>query len=86
MRGCDILVNRHRPAIAMNASDLLALDATRLSQLIARRELSCRELMGATLARIEALNPTSVELHHDISPQAALELTRSGGARCWPFR
>jgi len=31
----------------MNAAELLALDATRLSRLIATRAVSCRELMGA---------------------------------------
>lgn len=41
----------------MQPNDLLALDATTLSRRIAARELSCRELMAATLARIEALNP-----------------------------
>ena len=41
----------------MNVAELLALDATRLSRLIATRAVSCRELMGAALARIEALNP-----------------------------
>jgi amidase len=41
----------------MQPNDLLALDATTLSRRIAAREASCRELMAATLARIEALNP-----------------------------
>ena len=33
------------------------LDACALSDALHRRELSCRELMRATLARIDALNP-----------------------------
>jgi amidase len=41
----------------MHAADLLALDATTLSRHIAARAVSCRELMVATLARIDALNP-----------------------------
>ncbi|WP_295539522.1 amidase [uncultured Pseudacidovorax sp.] len=41
----------------MNDAELLALDATRLARLIAARDLSCRELMQATLARIDAFNP-----------------------------
>lgn len=40
----------------MTASDLLDLDATTLSRRIADRSLSCRELMQAMLARIDALN------------------------------
>ena len=41
----------------MKPEELLDLDATRLSRLIAAREVSCRALMEATLARIDALNP-----------------------------
>jgi amidase len=41
----------------MTPAHLLALDATTLSRHIAERKVSCRELMGATLERIEALNP-----------------------------
>lgn len=41
----------------MDASALLALDAGTLSRRIAAREVSCRELMQASLDRIEALNP-----------------------------
>jgi amidase len=39
------------------SSALLALDATTLSRRIAAREISCSELMRATLARINRLNP-----------------------------
>lgn len=38
-------------------SDLLALPATTLSRRIAAREVSCREVMQASLARIAQLNP-----------------------------
>ena len=41
----------------MSASSPLSLDATALSGRLARRELSCHELMQATLARIAAFNP-----------------------------
>ena len=41
----------------MDASALLALDAGTLSRRIAAREVSCRELMQASLDRIAALNP-----------------------------
>ncbi|MDM0049068.1 amidase [Variovorax sp. J22R115] len=41
----------------MHADDLLALDASTLSRQIAARVVSCRDLMAAALARIEALNP-----------------------------
>ncbi len=37
--------------------DLLALDADALSRAIHARQLSCRELMTATLARVRRLNP-----------------------------
>ena len=43
----------------MPTDDLTALDACSLSQAIARRELSAREVMQATLARIEALTRAS---------------------------
>ena len=39
-------------------SDVTDLPAHRIAAAIAARELSCRELMQATLARIDALNPT----------------------------
>ena len=38
-------------------SELTDLPAHRLAALLAARELSCRELMRATLARIDAMNP-----------------------------
>jgi amidase len=41
----------------MDAFALLALDATSLSRRIASRDVSCRALMEASLARIAALNP-----------------------------
>jgi len=41
----------------MAGEDLLALDASTLSRHIAAREVSCRELMRASLRRIERLNP-----------------------------
>src|SRR5690242_1987389 len=41
----------------MAASSFLSLDATALSGLVARRQLSCREWMQATLDRIAATNP-----------------------------
>ncbi len=40
-----------------SAAGLLLLDATTLSRRIAAREVSCRELMQASLDRIAALNP-----------------------------
>ena len=40
-----------------SADDLLALTATELSRRIASRDVSCREVMQGSLARIEALNP-----------------------------
>lgn len=41
----------------MPPADLLDLSATELSRRIAARSVSCHELMQASLARIEALNP-----------------------------
>jgi len=41
----------------MEANELLALDASTLSRRIVAREVSCRALMEASLARIAALNP-----------------------------
>jgi amidase len=56
----------------MDAVALLALDAGALSRRIAAREVSCRELMQASLDRIAALNP----LHNAIvslrDPQSLL--------------
>jgi amidase len=42
----------------MPANDITALDACALSAAIVQRQLSCREVMQAYLARIDALNPT----------------------------
>jgi amidase len=41
----------------MQADDITALDACSLSAAVHQRQLSCRELMQAYLARIDALNP-----------------------------
>src|SRR5512138_215341 len=41
----------------MHDEDILRLDASTLSRRISAREISCRALMQASLARIEALNP-----------------------------
>ena len=41
----------------MNTDDITALNALPLSQALHRRDLSCRELMQATLARLAHLNP-----------------------------
>jgi amidase len=41
----------------MSLADLPELTATELSHLIGSRKVSCREVMQASLARIEALNP-----------------------------
>lgn len=38
-------------------ADPTELSASDLSRAIAARQLSCRELMTATLARIDAINP-----------------------------
>src|SRR5262249_43932836 len=57
---------RHDPRIPFTGTrlmhpaaglDLLAQDAGTLSRRIAAREVSCREVMEASLARIAALNP-----------------------------
>ncbi|WP_332827190.1 amidase [Ramlibacter sp.] len=62
----------------MNADSLLALDAGALSRRIAAREVSCRELMRASLDRIAALNP----LHNAIvSLRDAESLLREADAR-----
>ena len=41
----------------MTPTDLFEMDACALSRAIHARELSCREVMQAYLARIDALNP-----------------------------
>jgi amidase len=46
------------PSMPGSADDIIRLDVASLARRIAGRELSCRELMAATLDRIEALNPT----------------------------
>jgi Asp-tRNA(Asn)/Glu-tRNA(Gln) amidotransferase A subunit family amidase len=56
-----------------SADDLLALSATELSRRIASRDVSCRELMQASLARIEALNPRFNAIVSLRDP-----------AQCWP--
>ena len=44
--------------VGMDDGSLTTLSATRMAQLIARRELSAVELVRAHLERIQALNPT----------------------------
>ncbi|MDE2604770.1 MAG: amidase [Burkholderiales bacterium] len=56
----------------MTGADLLRLDATSLSRRIAGREVSCRELMQATLDRIAALNPHYNAIVSLRDPQALL--------------
>ncbi len=41
----------------MTTDDITSLNALALSQALHKREISCRELMQATLARIEKINP-----------------------------
>ena len=61
-----------------DAAELLALDAGALSRRIAAREVSCRELMQASLDRIAALNP----LHNAIvSLREREDLMREADAR-----
>jgi amidase len=73
-RGHDIL----RP---MTPTDILALDATTLSRHIATRTVSCRELMEATLARIEALNPRFNAIVSLRDPQQLLDEARTRDAQ-----
>jgi amidase len=59
----------------MTPSDLLSLSATELSQRIAAREVSCRDLMRSSLQRIEQLNPrfnalVSLRPPHDLLAEA----------------
>jgi Asp-tRNA(Asn)/Glu-tRNA(Gln) amidotransferase A subunit family amidase len=61
----------------MNASDYLAQDAVGLADLIARREVSAREVMEAALARLEAVNPKLNAVTLDLG-QAALDRVASG--------
>jgi amidase len=57
----------------MNSSSLLALSATELSRCIAARSCSCIELMQATLARIDALNPRFNAIVSLRDPQVLLD-------------
>jgi amidase len=60
------------------AAELLALDAGTLSRRIAAREVSCRELMQASLDRIAALNPVHNAIVSLRDPQ---DLLRDADAR-----
>jgi len=61
----------------MNASDYMAQDAVGLAGLIARREVSAREVMEAALARLEAVNPKLNAITLDLG-QAALARVADG--------
>src|SRR4051794_26665976 len=60
------------------ATGLLELDASTLSRRIAAREVSCRELMQASLERIAALNPRYNAI---VSLRPAVELLAEAEAR-----
>ncbi len=62
----------------MTPSELLSLDAGALSRCIAAREVSCTELMRASLGRIADLNPTYNAL---VSLRSPHELLAEAGAR-----
>jgi amidase len=62
----------------MTPSELLSLGAGDLSRRIAAREISCRELMQASLGRIAELNPTHNAL---VSLRGADELLAEADAR-----
>jgi amidase len=62
------------------ATDILALTATDLSRRIAAREISCAELMQASLARIDALNPRFVAIVSLRDPQALMAEARERDA------
>jgi amidase len=59
-------------------AELLALDASALSRCIASREVSCRQLMQASLERIAALNPRHNAI---VSLRDTGELLREADAR-----
>lgn len=59
-------------------ADPTELSASELSRAIAARQLSCRELMHATLARIDAVNPTHNAI---VSLRGGEELLREAEAR-----
>jgi amidase len=61
----------------MNASDYMAQDAVGLAGLIARREVSAREVMEAALARLEAVNPRLNAVTLDLG-EAALARVADG--------
>ena len=70
--------------------DLVDLSATALSAAVARREVSCREVMAAHLDRIEALNPVvnavvALRPRQDLLAEAdeADALLDRGGSRGW---
>ncbi|HEX2548049.1 MAG TPA: amidase [Ramlibacter sp.] len=56
----------------MTPAALLALDASAISRRIAAREVSCRELMQATLDRIAAVNPVHRAIVSLREPEALL--------------
>ncbi|MCC2674298.1 MAG: putative glutamyl-tRNA(Gln) amidotransferase, subunit [Ramlibacter sp.] len=62
----------------MDLDELMALDAGALSRRIAAREVSCRELMQASLQRIAALNPQHNAI---VSLREADALLREADAR-----
>ncbi len=58
-------------------NDLLNRDAVDLAAMIARREISATELMGATLARIAEVNPKLNAIVSRIDGEAAMEMARA---------
>ncbi len=64
----------------MTPNDLLSLPARDLSLQIAARDISCRELMQASLQRIERLNPKFNAL---VSLRTPAELLAEADARDW---
>ena len=76
-----------RPAAGERPDDITALDAISLSRAIHARQVSCREVMQAYLARIERLNPRANAIVNLVPAEQALaeaercdaELTGPGG-------
>jgi len=75
----------------MNGADPLMSDATELVAALAAREISCAELMRATLARVDALNPSFNAIVARREPEALMAEARAkdaelaAGARAGPL-
>jgi amidase len=66
--------------VAIGTSDLWKLDAVELAGLIRERQVSCREAVAASLARLDAVNPTINAVVRPLHEQALAEAATADAA------